>query len=50
MATGMWGKRKDVVLTPLPTKGSIPVIAGFNLTPRSYWKQVVHKDRVQASV
>lgn len=29
---------------------SVPIITGFSLSPYSYWKQVVHKDKMQAKV
>lgn len=43
-------ERHSTVLCEHTNKGSVPVIAGFNLSPHFYWKQVVHKGKVQARV
>lgn len=43
-------ERHSTVLCEHTNKGSVPVIAGFSLSPHFYWKQVVHKGKVQARV
>lgn len=51
MAGGAEGKRKgSTVLSEHTSEGSVSVITGFNLSPHSYWDQVVHKGNIQVTV